>query len=116
MEYIFGTNKKIEILKTKGSEHTDLTGYHEVKREYPDQIITDNFRVVKKYDSKEDAEGNCYDWYEIDHHYRVQDKFTPQEPEIDKRFDSNDDALIEIAEMIAEQSDALMEIASLLEG
>ena len=25
----------------------------------------------------QDAEGNCYDWYEIDHHYRVTDKTGP---------------------------------------
>lgn len=46
-------------------------------QEYPDQTITDNFRVVRKIDSNEDAEGNCYDWYEIDHHYRITDKTGP---------------------------------------
>ena len=45
-----------------------------MKQEYPDQTVTDSFRVVRKLDSKEDAEGNCYDWYEIDRHYRVQDR------------------------------------------
>lgn len=42
--------------------------------EYTDQKITDTFRVIRKIDSREDAEGNCYDWYEIDRHYRVQDR------------------------------------------
>ena len=76
MEYVFGTQGEIEILKTKGDAHTDLTGFHSVERTYPDQTITDNFRIVRKFDSKEDDEGNCYDWYEIDHHYRVADKTT----------------------------------------
>ena len=74
MEYVFGTQGDVEVLKTKGDTHTDLTGFHSVERAYPDQTITDNFHIVRKLDSQEDAEGNCYDWYEIDHHYRVADK------------------------------------------
>lgn len=27
MEYVFGTQEDIEVLKTKGSEHSDLTGF-----------------------------------------------------------------------------------------
>lgn len=77
MEYVYGTKGEIEVLKTKGSTHTGLTGYHSIVQEYPDQTITDNFHVVRKIDSAEDAEGNCYDWYEIDHHYRVTDKTGP---------------------------------------
>ena len=30
--------------------------------------------MVRKLDSAEDGEGNCYDWYEIDRHYRITDK------------------------------------------
>lgn len=74
MEYVFGTQGEIEVLKTKGDSHTDLTGYHQIEQVYPDQTVTDNFRIVQKLDSAEDEEGNCYDWYEIDHHYRVADK------------------------------------------
>ena len=74
MEYVFGTQGDVEVLKTKGDTHTDLTGFHSVERAYPDQTNTDNFHIVRKLDSQEDAEGNCYDWYEIDHHYRVADK------------------------------------------
>lgn len=77
MEYVFGTQGEIEVLKTKGSTHTDLTGFHQIEHEYPDQTITDNFRIVQKLNSQEDGEGNCYDWYEIDHHYRVTDKTGP---------------------------------------
>lgn len=46
-------------------------------QEYPDQTVTDNFRIVRKLDSQEDVEGNCYDWYEIDRHYRTMDKTGP---------------------------------------
>lgn len=77
MEYVFGTQGEIEVLQVKGSAHTDLTGYHQIERAYPDQTITDNFCVVRKLDSKEDVEGSCYDWYEIDRHYRATDKTGP---------------------------------------
>ena len=77
MEYVFGTQEDIEVLKTKGSEHSDLTGFHQIERSYPDQTVTDCFRVVRKLDSLEDGEGNCYDWYEIDRHYRFTDKTGP---------------------------------------
>lgn len=76
MEYIFGANSYsgVKTLLTKGNEHTDLNGFTETVREYEDSTITDTFRVVRKTDSKEDAEGNCYDWYEIDNHNRIIDK------------------------------------------
>lgn len=77
MEYVFGTNGKTETLKVKGSVHTDLAGYHQTEQKYPDQTITDNFRVVRRLNSAEDVGGNCYDWYEIDRHYRTVDKTGP---------------------------------------
>lgn len=77
MEYVFGTNGELEILKTKGSVHTDLTGYQQLKTMYPGQTVTDNFRVVRKIKSDEDGAGNCYDWYEIDRHYREIDRTGP---------------------------------------
>lgn len=67
----------MEVLKTKGSAHTDLTGYRQVEQVYPDQTVTDSFRVVRKLDSRKDGEGNCYDWYEIDRHNREVDKSGP---------------------------------------
>lgn len=74
MEFVFGTQGEIEVLKTKGSEHTDLTGYQEVIQNSQDQTITDRFRVVRKIKSDEDVGGNCYDWYEIDRHNRIVDR------------------------------------------
>lgn len=54
-----------------------MTGYQQIVQEFPGEKITDNFRVVKKTGSSEDEEGNCYDWYEIDRHYRTIDKTGP---------------------------------------
>lgn len=74
LEYVFGTDDGRETLRTKGDTHTDLTGFCQIERVYPDQTITDNFRIIKKTSSKKDVEGNCYDWYEIDRHYRTVDR------------------------------------------
>ena len=95
MEYVFGTKGRIEVLKTKGGHHTDLTGYHQIEREYPDQTIIDNFRIVRKLDSREDAEGSCYDWYEIDRHYRMTDKTGPVVERLAKTAAEVQDALCE---------------------
>ena len=76
-EYVFGTNGNAETLRVKGPSHTVLTGFQQVVREHPDQTITDCFRVVRRLKSDEDQAGNCYDWYEIDRHYRMQDKTGP---------------------------------------
>lgn len=77
MNYIFGTNGQVETLKTKGDIHTDFKEFQQIIQTYPDQTITDRFRIVNKYRTDEDAEGNCYDWYEIDRHYRTVDKTGP---------------------------------------
>lgn len=74
MEYVFGTKGDAEILKVKSESHTDLTGYQTVKREYHGESVTDHFRVARKLDSKEDEANACYDWYEIDRHYRMVDR------------------------------------------
>ena len=74
MDYVFGTEGEIEVLKIKGGDHTDLTGYQQIVQKFPGEEITDNFRVVRKIRSTEDEEGNCYDWYESDHHNRTVDK------------------------------------------
>ena len=65
MEYVFGTQEDIEVLKTKGSEHSDLTGFHQIERSYPDQTVTDCFRVVRKLDSLEDGEITAEKYKEI---------------------------------------------------
>lgn len=85
MEYIFGSNDFTgeERLKTVGKEHTDLNGFRQIVREYPDCTITDSFYVVQKIKSSKDSEGNCYDWYVIDHHNRIIDKTKPVEKNLD---------------------------------
>ena len=88
MEYVFGSAVRRgvlqEALKTKGDVHSNLEGIVETKREYDDSVIIDRFKVIEKFRSKEDEEGNCYDWYTIDNHYRYVDFFTPQKESIIK--------------------------------
>lgn len=67
----------MEVLKVKGDSHTDLIGYHQIEQTYPDQTVTDSFRIVRKLESGTDAEGSRYDWYEIDRHNRTIDKSAP---------------------------------------
>lgn len=120
MEYVFGTRGGIETLKTKGDTHTNLTGYHQVVREYPDQTITDNFFIARKLDSQEDAEGNCYDWYEITQHYRMTDKTGPLAKKIVENAASTEDAICELDagydERISAIEDALCELDSVANG
>lgn len=82
MEYIFGTIKRkgrvVDILKTVGEEHTNLTDNHTIVREYSDSTITDTFTVADHYLSKDGEDGKKYDWYELANHYRYIDYFTPQ--------------------------------------
>lgn len=79
--YIYGTvrvnGELLENLKTKGSAHTDLSGYIGSVQEYADSVVTDRCLIVRKYRSAEDDEGNCYDWYVIDKHYRYVDTAKP---------------------------------------
>ncbi len=109
-EYIFGTNGNAETLRVKGPEHTALTGFQEVTRKYPGETVTDRFRVARKLKEAEDQAGNCYDWYEIDRHYRTVDKSAALKTELDttrKKLDaaiqSNatlEDCLVEMAEIV----------------
>lgn len=101
MDYVFGTQGSAETLKTVGDAHTSLIGYHQLEREYPDQTITDSFRVVRKLRSAEDAEGRYYDWYEIDHHYRMTDKTGPLAEQTAKTAAEIEDALCELDAAVA---------------
>ena len=114
MEYVFGTEGAVEVLRTKGSAHTSLTGFHQVEQTFPDQTITDNFRIVRKLDSKEDEAGNCYDWYEIDRHNRITDKTRPVVEALETARTELEDAMCEqdaaVEERLAAIEDALCEL------
>lgn len=102
MEYIFGVVDRngvtVENLKTVGDAHSHLDGFIQTVREYPDNTITDRFRIVEQYRSDEDAEGNCYDWYVIDEHYRYEDKFTPVSDSLKQMNEVTSIAFVTLAE------------------
>ncbi len=108
------------MLKVKAGAHTDLTGYHQIERTYPDQTITDCFRIVQKLDSQEDGVGNCYDWYEIDRHYRVVDKTGPLVQRAAEATTSTENAICELDAItdgrLAAVEDALCELDGRLGG
>lgn len=91
MEYVFGSIRRrgriVENVKTVGESHSNLKGRLTVKREYPDCIIEDSFSVVDHYLTAEDSSGKCYDFYEIEGHYRMIDRFTPQKEDIEAKIE-----------------------------
>ena len=115
MEYVFGPEEGIEILKTKGNGHSGLNGFHEIERSYPDQVITDRFYVSRLIRSDTDDDGNVYDWYEITDHNRYVDKFSPHRNDIESGISDAQDATCELSEELDERisavEDALCELS-----
>lgn len=123
MEYVFGTTRRrgiiYDCLRTKADSHTNLTGACEARQEYPDQIVTDRFIILEKYRSERDEEGNCYDWYIIDKHYRYVDKYTPNIGKVEERIDGDiadvTDGLMETYDLTASNSDQISDCRAALE-
>jgi len=115
MEYTFGKriqgNITTEMVKTKDTKHSDLKGSITIERRYPDNIITDVFDVRSKYLSKEDSEGNCYDWYIIDNHYRYMDKYSPDKDHIEEMTTENSDGVLDVASLADENNEAITDLA-----
>ena len=123
MEYVFGIRERCgvieDILKTKGSFHSNLKGAVQLERVYDDARYYDSFKVERKYKSKIDAEGNCYDWYVIKEHYRYIDKFDQNITRITERSDGDiadvTDGLMETYDLTASNSDQISDCRSALE-
>ncbi len=62
------------MLRTKGTAHTDLSGFHTVETTCGDTTITDGFRIVEKTATLDGQDGFAYDWYTIADHYRYTDR------------------------------------------
>lgn len=107
MEYVFTECS----LRTKGNSHMNLSGSQVVERTYDDNIITDVFDIVDKYLSKEDSDGNCYDWYHIKNHYRMIDKFTPGKKVLENGIKENEDATFDLGEIVDENSNSVLDLA-----
>jgi hypothetical protein len=93
-----------------------MMGYCEVERKYPDRIITDRFLILRKIGSATDAEGNCYDWYEIGRHYRLEDKFTPRIGSTEQEITDCEIQLMEQEQMITDNEIAIMELQEQING
>lgn len=76
--YSFGVMKiageEVEFVRVKSTSPDSLTpGFHSVVEEYPDSIITHEFKVREQFDAKE-AEGEYYKWYLLESHNRTIDR------------------------------------------
>jgi len=106
MDYIYGTNGDSEILKTVGKQHTDYSGFLTSVREYDDGKIVDLCKIVDHYDSAEDVEGNCYDFYTISDHNRHIDK--------SDSINATEGAIVDLADMVASHEDAIADLANMV--
>lgn len=70
--------------------------------------------MLEKYDSSEDGEGNCYDFYYVDQHNRTVDNYLPNREKIEEGITENGDAVMDVAELADENSGAIMDISELL--
>lgn len=88
MEYIYGITQRngviVENLKTIGDQHSNLSGFIQTIRKYDDSAITDSCNIIEHYQSNEDSQGKCYDWYIITDHWRNIDTFTPIKKSIEE--------------------------------
>lgn len=116
MEYVFGTEGGRETLRTKGWRHSALSGWNEVRREYPDRTVTDRFMVLSHGGGSEDPEGNCYDWYEIGSHYRYEDRFTPQIGAVEAALTEMEILSMEQERQITDNEIAILELKEARNG
>ena len=84
-------------------------------RQYPDQTIIDRFRIVEKTNEAEDEEGNCYDWYVIDEHYRDSDKFALDVRTTEQEITDLQIENMEMGEALTNAEIAIMELQDRLE-
>lgn len=78
MELSFGRRPDGKsYVRVKGKAHTDFTGQVRIETPYSNMTVTDTFDAISRYQTKDDEEGNTYDWYLIENHYRTQERFTP---------------------------------------
>lgn len=103
LNYIFGSITRdgvtIEALKTVGDRHAELEigEFAQVRQEYPDSVITDQFRVLEHLRSAE-ADGLFYDWYAIDQHWRDTDRTAAFSDALQKATDAAGVVFVALAE------------------
>ena len=76
--------------------------------------------MVALVGSKTDDEGNVYDWYEIDQHYRYTDKTRPIAEKVEEQRIGFEDALCEqdaaVDERLTLIEDAICELDEAING
>ena len=114
MEYTIGTVQRGKscrmILKTKDTVHTDLDGRVTLEKKLGNTLIRDAFTVVGKYQSADDLEGGCYDWYYICDHYRHEDRTEEVRSECEQEITDLEIEAIEQDLAITDNEIAIMEL------
>ena len=79
MELSFGRRAEDgkPYVRVKSNHHTDFAGQVRIETPHSNMTVTDTFEALSRYQTKDDAEGNTYDWYLITDHYQTQERFTP---------------------------------------
>lgn len=77
--YSFGTmtimGEDCQVVRVKSKEPVELpAGYNTIVEEYPDMIVTHDFKVTGCIAEETDADGNFYKWFTIVEHSRVIDR------------------------------------------
>ena len=113
MEYIFSTEYiggiSREVVKVISDQGTNLEGKYSIERRYPDNYITDTFDIVQKYRT-ETNEEKVYDWYQIENHKHMYDKFTPGIIATEQEITDQDLAMIEAEQMLTDLDLRVMEL------
>lgn len=110
MEYVFGAEGGVEVLKVVSNEPGEMApGGYTIKRDYTDSTITDTFMLISKIRESED-DGLYYKWYTIAQHYRYEDKFTPGILATEQEITEQELALMEAEQTITDLDLRVMEL------
>lgn len=120
MEYVIGSiqrgNLSHLILKTKGEEHTDLSGRLSLEQKRGNTIIKDTFTIMSKYHSEDGANGLKYDFYYIKDHFKEEDRSEEVRAGLERQITDLEIDIIEQDQAITDHDIELMELHDAIDG
>lgn len=120
MEYVIGSiqrgNLSHLILKTKGVEHTDLSGRLSLEQRRGNVIIKDTFTIINKYHSEDGADGLAYDFYYIKDHFKEEDRSEEVRAGLEQQITDLEIDIIEQDQAITDHDIELMELHDTIDG
>lgn len=120
MEYVIGSiqrgNLSHLILKTKGEEHTDLSGRLSLEQKRGSTVIRDTFVIMYKYQSVDSSDGFAYDYYYIKDHYREEDRSDEVRSSLEQQITDLEIELIEQDQALTDHDIEIMELHDAIDG